>query len=225
MTLNVYLYYSFKLERAIEIKRFLEKADEVEYLREKCRKISKRSRSNKKKKMKLEDQEIFSKHAILLSQEKLLEFGAELDKEYIILSETGVDCEQWRGYSHQESNEYWGVSFDKTYEDNYDKNEYPFHYYEKPKLEYKKTAGENYKNVYYHCLDKLNEFGFDIFRIDKDPSGFKNRGVSCCCGGTDVFHFYCQKNAWQFIATFADDCDCEPGLFVISKITNKHIIY
>jgi hypothetical protein len=91
----------------------------------------------------------------------------------------------------------------------------------KKRVKHTKDAGEDAKTTYYYIVNKIKEFGFDIFDVQMNLNQYKHRTWSSLCGGTQTYIFYCKKNNYRFELRFDDDCDCDPGLLGVSEIINE----
>lgn len=100
----------------------------------------------------------------------------------------------------------------------YDKEKYLMELKEKSFYEKDTTPSQNLKKIYYHILDLIKYYDFNVYHIEKNIKNFRNRNASCICGGCDVFKYYCEKNNYRFILLFSDDCDCDPGILDIRDI-------
>lgn len=162
-------------------------------------------------------------NVVPLTDQELETFGLTLDDDYSKIPKEDIDnFNQGRGIP--------GALYRRSYEEYFDaediKNHVQKQYSEeertrkKSKKHSQNDPGYNCKTQYYDCVKKIKEFKFDIYGIDKKLKNYKNRGVSACCGGTDVFIFYCGKNNYRFEVRFADDCDCYPGILSVSSVTD-----
>lgn len=80
------------------------------------------------------------------------------------------------------------------------------------------TAIENYKKAYTLCLNILNDHGVKITELTRDPTKFKNFRRSTCCEDAYSLSFKCQKGNYSFTAKYNDDCDCYPGMFMVTEL-------
>jgi len=148
----------------------------------------------------------------------LLKFGESLDQEYEILTFSNKSDKSDRiGIPHALLEEASKFNF-RTFE--FEKKSKRNWREKDKKLTYLPTAKDNVKNEYYRALDKIASFGFEVWGVEKSLLKFKNRTWSSCCGGTCVYKFFCKKNHYKFVLEFIDDCDCEPGLLYVRKITD-----
>ncbi len=160
-----------------------------------------------------------------LTHDELTKFGENLDREYESLSKKELDreCKNELSvpYGMYESSNYVYledlnlkdynetdlhiIQFDEDYK----------YRYKEPKVNYHEMAAENCKNEYLRAVQTILALNINIYEVKKDLRQFKNRGWSSLCGGTTPYIFYCNKNDYNFIIEFIDDCDCEPGILLI----------
>lgn len=168
----------------------------------------------------------------LMTTNELYEYGQTLESEYTKSSPTDnidhrdgvparlfdrvnqinfdLDLKHYSKYDHDR----YRIDFnDEVYKQkNIDKN------LEIDKMLLGENASENCQKVYFFCLEKILNFGFEIYGIKKDLSQYKNSTVSCLCGNTTPFVFYCKKNNYKFEISYNDDCDCIPGILYVESV-------
>lgn len=110
----------------------------------------------------------------------------------------------------------------------YKKKEIEFHATEfQQQIEAKKllpltgSTDENIIATLKYVVRKIKDLGILICDVKYNLANYHNRHVSALCGNNDVFTFMCKKNNYSFEAVFYDDCDCYPGMLIVSSIINN----
>lgn len=81
----------------------------------------------------------------------------------------------------------------------------------------------NCSKQYYDCINKIKEFGIDIYAIEIDISRYKNGNISYSDDEDykyKPFKFYCGKNNYKFNFSYYDSYRYCPGIFCTKKIIN-----
>jgi hypothetical protein len=151
----------------------------------------------------------------IMTYDELITLSENIDSEYNAIPKSEILDWDDRGVPCV----FYGYDFNKVFEGT-EHHKSKIHTEEKIPEQSSDNPGENCKTQYLNCVEKIKNLQIDIHFVEKNLKGFKNRQVSSCCGGTNVFHFYCAKNNYRFEIVFDDDCDCYPGLLYVSSVEN-----
>lgn len=80
------------------------------------------------------------------------------------------------------------------------------------------NKGDNCQRIYFDCVDKIRNHGFDTYAITKNIKMFSQR-VTGCLRDTTVYRFECQKNNYKFVICYLNDNDYQQNPLLISGLT------